>query len=107
LARIFRDRHHAIAWDEAGIMAQREFVDANGVQWLVWSTLPSAGSVLAPDMQQGWLTFESDTERRRLVPIPHDWETAGKERMELYSRAAQRVARATPIRTVDLPPADD
>ena len=79
-------------------MAQREFTDANGTKWLVWCTLPTAGSVLVPDMQGGWLTFESDTERRRLVPVPRDWESAESDRMELYCRAAQRVARTTPIR---------
>jgi hypothetical protein len=79
-------------------MAQREFTDSKGTRWLVWSTTPTTGSVLAPDMQQGWLTFESEDERRRLVPIPADWEKAASDRIELYCRAAQRVARTTPIR---------
>lgn len=81
-------------------MAQREFTDSKGVDWLVWSTTPSSGSVLASDMQKGWLTFESDSERRRLVPIPRDWEEAAPERMELYLRAAVPVARTTPIRGI-------
>jgi hypothetical protein len=79
-------------------MAQREFTDSKGTHWLVWSTTPSAGSVLAGDMQKGWLTFESDNERRRLVPVPRDWDEAGPDRMELYCRAAQPVSRITPIR---------
>ena len=81
-------------------MSQREFTDSKGTHWLVWSTTPTSGSVLASDMQKGWLTFESDTERRRLVPVPRDWEDAGSERMELYCRAAQAVPRTTPIRGV-------
>jgi hypothetical protein len=30
---------------------------------------------LTPDLARGWLTFESDTEKRRLAPIPQRWET--------------------------------
>lgn len=81
-------------------MSQREFIDSKGTHWLVWSTTPISGSVLASDMQKGWLTFESETERRRLVPVPRDWEDAAAERMELYCRAAQPVARTTPMRGV-------
>ena len=81
-------------------MPQREFTDSKGTRWLVWSTTPTQGAVLAGDMQKGWLTFESDGERRRLVPIPRDWEDAATDRMELYCRAAQAVTRTTPIRGV-------
>lgn len=81
-------------------MAQREFTDSKGTRWLVWSTMPTAGAMLAGDMQKGWLTFESHAERRRLVPVPRDWEQAAPERMELYCRAAQAVTRTTPIRGI-------
>ena len=88
-------------------MAHREFTDSRGISWMVWSTTPSAGSVLGGEMRQGWLTFESDGERRRLVPIPNNWEEAASERLELYCRAAQAVARTTPIRGIPEQPADD
>jgi hypothetical protein len=88
-------------------MAQREFTDTKGTRWLVWSTTPTPRSVLGSDMQNGWLTFESDGERRRLVPIPRDWELAEPDRMELYCRAAQPVTRTTPIRGIPLPPERD
>lgn len=80
-------------------MAQREFTDSHGTHWLVWSTTPTTASVLA-EMREGWLTFESDGERRRLVPVPRDWEKAPDDRMELYCRAAQAVTRTTPIRGI-------
>ena len=83
-------------------MAQREFTDSKGTRWLVWSTTPSQSSVLDSDMQKGWLTFECDAERRRLVPIPRDWEQAAPDRMELYCRAAQPVTRTTPIRGIPM-----
>lgn len=84
-------------------MPQREFTDSKGTRWLVWSTTPTQGAVLGGDMQKGWLTFESDAERRRLVPIPRDWEQAAADRMELYCRAAQPVTRTTPIRGIPMP----
>lgn len=85
-------------------MAKREFTDSRGIQWLAWNTTPMAGAVLAADMQQGWLTFECDSERRRLTPIPRDWENAAADRLELYCRAAQKVPRTTPIRGVGQTP---
>jgi hypothetical protein len=85
-------------------MAQREFTDSNGIHWLVWSTTPMPGSVLGDDMRQGWLTFESDGERRRLAPIPRAWEDAAMERLELYCKNAQAVSRTTPIRGIPQPP---
>jgi hypothetical protein len=85
-------------------MAQREFTDSHGTHWLVWSTTPTQGSVLVSDMREGWLTFESDRERRRLVPIPRGWEEAAAERLELYCRAADPVTRTTPLRGIPQPP---
>ena len=85
-------------------MAQREFTDSRGTHWLVWSTTPTPGSLLGDDMRHGWLTFESDGERRRLAPIPRAWEDAAIERLELYCKAAQAVSRTTPIRGVPQPP---
>jgi hypothetical protein len=85
-------------------MAQREFTDSRGTHWLVWSTTPMTGSVLASEMRQGWLTFDSDSERRRLAPIPRDWENAADDRLELYCRAAQGVSRTTPIRGITQAP---
>jgi hypothetical protein len=88
-------------------MAQREFTDSRGLAWLVWSTKPTPGSVLATDMQQGWLTFESSEERRRLAPIPRGWDEAPPERLELYCRAAQAVSRTTPARGISQPPSPE
>jgi len=88
-------------------MPHRQFTDSRGTAWMVWGTTPSPGSVLDSDMRQGWLTFESDGERRRLAPIPRNWEDAAPERLELYCRAAQAVTRTTPIRGIPQPPTDE
>jgi len=43
---------------------------------------------LANGFSGGWLIFESGAERRRLSPIPSDWESAPTEKLsELCSRA--------------------
>jgi hypothetical protein len=57
-------------------------------------------------MRQGWLTFESDGERRRLAPIPPGWEDVAVDRLDLYCRAAQAVSRTTPIRGIPQPPTE-
>ncbi len=79
-------------------MAHREFTDAHGVQWQVWSVVPHAAERrdgperrvdvrgkrerrvrqelrirMASDLAQGWLVFESAHEKRRLRPIPDGW----------------------------------
>jgi hypothetical protein len=56
---------------------------------------------VSPGFAGGWLTFESPDERRRLAPIPADWEFATREQMTEWC------ARATPIRRPDTPTTDD
>lgn len=49
-----------------------------------------ARTVVAPGLERGWLAFESETEKRRLAPIPEGWT-------ELSDQAlAALCARATP-----------
>ena len=79
-------------------MSLREFVAQDGRSWQVWETHPAAtskeasatalsrylsaidpsGSVqpalVRERFQSGWLTFTSGAERRRLAPIPSDWQ---------------------------------
>lgn len=43
----------------------------------------------------GWLLFKSDHEKRRLAPIPRNWETChGGELRELWERAQVTAGRA-------------
>ena len=67
-------------------------MDARGVQWKVWNTIPIATGV-AGSMQNGWLTFASPGERRRLAPIPQGWEDAATDRLCRYCDEAERLAR--------------
>ncbi len=73
-----------------------EFNDATGTRWRVWSTLPYYTTGLTGPMQQGWLTFESGDDRRRLAPIPDGWERASDEQLRAFCSRAERLTR-TPI----------
>jgi hypothetical protein len=37
----------------------------------------------------GWLCFEGRAERRRLTPIPPDWDRCGERQLEEYCRQAR------------------
>jgi hypothetical protein len=95
-------------------MAHRSFHDDLGREWEVWEVIPTAverrvgppmsrppdvdrrkvkeARVVVPDkLQRGWLAFQSGRERRRLAPIPADWnEMTASELVELLQQADQR-----------------
>jgi hypothetical protein len=57
--------------------ASREIVDDAGAHWTVFAVHPS----VRPDrpsvrerFREGWLSFDSNGETRRLVPIPEHWD---------------------------------
>lgn len=89
------------------LMALRDFTDTAGRHWTVWSVHPAAEIRLrstprpvgtlrdAHDMlRDGWLVFETRGERRRLVPIPDDWELIEPTALEtLLARAMDVPAR--------------
>jgi len=61
-------------------MTQRSYTDANGTNWRVWDVipahvkLPGGNAHLPEEVADGWLAFESATEKRRFYPLPPDWE---------------------------------
>jgi hypothetical protein len=88
-------------------MAVRDFVDANGISWRVWPVTPdalqprTAAEDYLGEYGEGWLCFESASERRRLARYPKDWETLSNEDLRsLLSAAAIVPAR----KTTHLPP---
>src|SRR5436190_1974594 len=75
-------------------MSNRRIQDERGITWDIWDVLPGdvlAGtydrrsgerlrvatpestSSVAPELENGWLCFQSAGERRRFAPIPADW----------------------------------
>lgn len=93
----------------------REFEDSKGKHWQVWQTKPGESGMLndmtasarflsiptggdpsevsrfAKKREQGWLTFRSGEDRRRLSPIPADWETCPPTQLLTYLRDADVV----------------
>ena len=71
-------------------MAYREFRDGAGTNWKVWDTYPQPAhrGVMAA-LKEGWLTFESGSERRRLVPAPVGWVEEPDERLEHWLTIAE------------------
>lgn len=77
----------------------RQFRDAAGVNWKVSLTSRSSAAVsrdhfLPEAYREGWLLFESEREKRRLAPIPKDWESLSDEALgRLCAGASPQAAR--------------
>ncbi len=81
-------------------MAVREFTDRRGVDWRVWDVTPmhmhpiTRGEDYMANLQDGWLVFESGSEKRRLeAPYPSDWTTFTIPQLEELCRRASLVIR--------------
>ena len=95
-------------------MPHRIFRDETGRQWDVWEVIPTAVErriakpiprapslerrkvhetrVIVPDqLQKGWLAFQCGRERRRLAPIPGEWDDlTATELLDLLHHAERR-----------------
>ena len=73
--------------------SDRVFDGAGGKRWHVYAVRPSVASVrsgtLAVSFQGGWLCFESHDQRRRLAPIPENWEALSDAALDALCRKAQ------------------
>lgn len=77
----------------------RDFTDKDGNRWRVWDVtplLPAQRSQLRTpgvfaNVPEGWLCFESGTERRRLSPIPAEWPDCDDATLEGFRSAAEIV----------------
>lgn len=88
-------------------MAVRDFVDPNGVSWRVWPVTPealqpkTAAEDYLGDYGEGWLCFESASERRRLARYPTDWEKLSDEELGMLLGTA---AIVPPRKSTHYPP---
>jgi hypothetical protein len=81
-------------------MAVREFTDSKGVEWRVWDVRPehmhpaTRTEDFLSNLQDGWLAFESATEKRRLeAPYPVDWTSCRIPDLEALCAKAKAVVR--------------
>lgn len=84
--------------------SMRTLIDADGQRWTVFAVTPSAlayasVSVLVPQYANGWLTFDSPTERRRLAPRPIGWDDLTDSELRTLLGRAEVVS---PARRFDL-----
>jgi hypothetical protein len=82
--------------DQSASASHRPFEDKRGVRWDVWAVYPegrpSQLSALPGPFQSGWLVFESASEKRRLSPIPTDWQTLEPRALEQLCDQAEIAA---------------
>lgn len=79
-------------------MAERTFHDSSGTEWLVYDCAPAEGMQrgFAPELKDGWLCFQSASEKRRLVGYPKEWERYTPKHLEMLLREASVVAWVSP-----------
>ncbi|SOD03787.1 hypothetical protein SAMN05216486_1182 [bacterium JGI 053] len=68
----------------------RTIHDGEGRSWRVWHVVPQSQVLrsAAPGMMEGWLCFESEGDKRRLVSPRVDWDRVhDAELVEMLGRA--------------------
>jgi hypothetical protein len=95
-------------------MSARTFETPDGATWSVWEVIPGQvsdfrsahGSHLPRDLADGWLCFDSGTEKRRLAPLPANWHERPEEELRFWCRAAVPVRRRITLASVCSPGPD-
>lgn len=69
------------------MLLMRTITDAAGVEWTVFEVrregqAKDQWSYLPEGFGDGWLCFESKFSKRRLTPVPPDWEGVGTDGLE-------------------------
>ncbi|HEU4454808.1 MAG TPA: hypothetical protein VFR81_17190 [Longimicrobium sp.] len=105
-------------------MALRTFTDSQGTRWDVWNVTSyvlrgqerrADGDDAAPEYEgterrggtrdslvanpaAGWLCFQSESEKRRLTPVPAAWVSASDAELEALLAGSVPVGRRPPPR---------
>jgi hypothetical protein len=95
--RIGRDRRGQGVHANHERSKQREFDDGAGVRWKAFAVYPAPqpdGRPRLPEsFQDGWLSFDSGTETRRLSPIPDGWQELAEQELLTLCQTAQPAMR--------------
>lgn len=77
-------------------MALRELRDESGIIWTIYDVHPSTARhsslQLREELASGWLCFQSDAAKRRLVGIPDQWEQMDDNALKSLMTAAALVS---------------
>jgi hypothetical protein len=76
----------------------RQIRDDAGIEWTVYEVNPVANDwrsigALPEGYRDGWLCFESATEKRRLLPLPMGWQELPLEQLGALLVSATQVRR--------------
>lgn len=74
----------------------RQVEDEHGVRWDIFAVRPSqreGRSAVQERFRDGWLTFDSGGETRRVAPIPADWERLDPKELLRLCAAAETAPR--------------
>lgn len=78
-------------------MAHRK-VKFGDADWDVWDVRPELRAhSLGTELRDGWLCFQCGAERRRLTPIPEDWDKLADGELEPLFEQAYAVAPTTHV----------
>lgn len=89
--------HRASAAESPAPVEHRTFTDDGGASWDVRAVYPAERADarharLLGTFQQGWLSFESETRKRRLSPIPSDWASLDEAALQALCQRAEEAA---------------
>jgi hypothetical protein len=89
-------------------VAARVFEDSAGTTWEVFQVhrTSEASRGVSAGLEQGWLSFVSGNQKRRLAPFPELWESASSEELERLCTSA-RVANPSHFKPRDVLQSDD
>jgi hypothetical protein len=77
----------------------RTFKDPSGTEWDVFEVHPGSGRTVSrvpAAFRDGWLCFQSLSERRRLAPIPLHWKEWDVDQLTSALQTTHGMARRTP-----------
>lgn len=82
-------------------MALRTFTSPDGIEWNVWNVVPTLSHndrklALGDGMTTGWLCFEGNGVKRRIVPTPDGWEAWSDAQLAEALGSAQSVMPRQP-----------
>jgi hypothetical protein len=81
----------------ATLDTHRVFVDAGGMRWDAFAVHPSPDTTgksrLPESFQDGWLSFDCGSERRRLSPIPEEWQEMNEDALRAACERAELAQR--------------
>lgn len=105
-----RDGSYWQVWDSQPTRVERRSADRRSASFQFWSGPERRSNgdrrvtnqrriTLAEGYGSGWLTFESLSEKRRLIPIPSHWEDLSQGELRVLCGKAKRIARAEGLST--------